>query len=177
LGLATVHGIISSHGGTITVSSQRGRGTTFTIYLPRRERAAAPVTPPSQALPHAQGCVLMVDDEAMLMQLGCAQLERLGYEAVGCTDSHMALETFRAAPTRFDLVITDSTMPGMTGVMLAHELRLLRPDIPIILCSGSHESFDHKHTIVPGMAAVLPKPWSPQEFAHTIQRVHQPSQQ
>jgi CheY-like chemotaxis protein len=89
----------------------------------------------------------------------------------------MALETFRAAPTRFDLVITDSTMPGMTGVMLAHELRLLRPDIPIILCSGSHESFDHKHTIVPGMAAVLPKPWSPQEFAHTIQRVHQPSQQ
>ena len=123
LGLATVHGIILGHGGIITVSSQHGCGTTFTIYLPRRDRVAAPTTPPSQALLHEQGCVLMVDDEAMLVQLGCAQLERLGYEAVGCTDSDTALETFRAAPARFDLVITDATMPGMAGVTLAHELR------------------------------------------------------
>ena len=177
LGLATVHGIILGHGGTITVSSRRGRGTTFTIYLPLRERMAAPATPPSQALPHEQGCVLMVDDEAMLVQLGCAQLERLGYEAVGCTNSHVALETFRAAPTRFDLVITDSIMPGMTGVTLAHELQRLRPNIPIILCSGSHESLDCTHTPAPGIAAILPKPWSPQELAHTIQRVYQSSHQ
>jgi PAS domain S-box-containing protein len=177
LGLATVHGIILGHGGIITVSSQHGRGTTFTIYLPRRERVAAPATSPSPALLHEPGCVLMVDDEAMLVQLGCAQLERLGYEAVGCTDSHTALEMFRAAPTRFDLVITDSTMPGMAGVTLAHELHRLRPDIPIILYSGSHESLDHQHTTAPGIAAILPKPWSPQELAHTIQRVCQPSHQ
>jgi PAS domain S-box-containing protein len=176
LGLATVHGIVSGHGGTIAVSSRRGRGTTFTIYLPLRERVAAPAQPPPGALSQEQGCVLMVDDDAMLVQLGCAQLERLGYEAVGCTDSHAALDTFRAAPTRFDLVITDSTMPGMTGVMLAHELQRIRPDLPVILCSGSHESLDRKRATAQGIAAVLPKPWSPQELAHTIQRVCQPSQ-
>jgi hypothetical protein len=72
LGLATVHGIILDHGGIITVSSQHGRGTTFTIYLPRRARVTAPSTPPSPALLHEPGCVLMVDDKAMLLQLGCA---------------------------------------------------------------------------------------------------------
>jgi PAS domain S-box-containing protein len=175
LGLSTVHGIISSHGGTITVSSRRGRGTTFTVYLPRRERVPALATPPPAPLPREQGCVLMVDDEAMLVQLGCAQLERLGYEAVGCTDSRAALDTFRAAPTRFDLVISDSTMPGITGMTLARELQRIRPGLPIILCSGSHENLAPERATTQGIAAVLPKPWTPQELAHTIQQVCPPS--
>lgn len=176
LGLATVHGIVSSHGGTITVSSRRGRGTTFTVSLPQRERA--PVAAPSAPVPllQEQGCALMIDDEAMLVQLGCTQLERLGYEAVGCTDSRVALDTFRAAPTRFDFVITDSTMPGMPGMTLARELQRLRPDLPVILCSGSHEGLDSERAAVQGIAAVLLKPWTPQELARTIQRVCQSSQ-
>jgi len=177
LGLATVHGIVSSHGGTITVSSRRGRGTTFTVYLPQRERATAPTPPAPVPLLQEQGCALMIDDEAMLVQLGCTQLKRLGYEAVGCTDSRVALDTFRAAPTRFDFVITDSTMPGMTGMTLARELQRLRPDLPVILCSGSHEGLDPERAAARGIAAVLLKPWSPQELAHTIQRVCQPSRQ
>jgi CheY-like chemotaxis protein len=123
-----------------------------------------------------QGCALMIDDEAMLVQLGCTQLQRLGYETVGCTDSRVALDTFRAAPTRFDFVITDSTMPGMTGMTLARELQRLRPDLPVILCSGSHEGLDPERTAAQGIAAVLLKPWTPQELARTIQRICQPSQ-
>lgn len=176
LGLSTVHGIVSSHGGTITVSSRCGRGTTFTVYLPQREKVPAPATPVPESLPQEQGCALMIDDEAMLVQLGCTQLERLGYKAVGCTDSRVALDTFRATPRRFDFVITDSTMPSMTGMTLARELRRLRPDLPVILCSGSHESLDPERAATQGIAAVLPKPWTPQELARTIQRVCQPSQ-
>jgi PAS domain S-box-containing protein len=142
LGLATVHGIVSSHGGTITVSSRCGRGTTFTVYLPQREKAQAPAPSALVPLLQEQGWALMIDDEAMLVQLGCTQLQRLGYEAVGCTDSRVALSKFRAAPTRFAFVITDSTMPGMTGLTLARELQRLRPNFPVILCSGSHESLD-----------------------------------
>jgi PAS domain S-box-containing protein len=176
LGLATVHGIVSGHGGTITVSSRCGRGTTFTVYLPRRERVPAPATLAPMPLLQEQGCALMIDDEAMLVQLGCTQLQRLGYEAVGCTDSRVALDTFRAAPTRFDFVITDATMPGMTGMTLARELQRLRPDLPVILCSGSHEGLDPERTAAQGIAAVLLKPWTPQELARTIQRICQPSQ-
>jgi len=118
----------------------------------------------------------MIDDEAMLVQLGCTQLKRLGYEAVGCTDGRSALDMFRAAPTRFDFVITDSTMPGMTGMTLARELQQLRPDLPVILCSGSHEGLDPERVAAQGIAAVLLKPWTPQELAHTIQQVYQASQ-
>jgi PAS domain S-box-containing protein len=176
LGLATVHGIVSSHGGTITVSSRRGRGTTFTVYFPQWERAQAPATPAPVPPLQAQGCALMIDDEAMLVQLGCTQLKRLGYEAVGCTDSRVALDTFRATPRRFDFVITDSTMPGMTGMTLARELQRLRPDLPVILCSGSHEGLAPERVAAQGIAAVLLKPWTPQELAHAIQQVCQASQ-
>ena len=177
LGLATVHGIVSGHSGTITVSSRCGHGTTFTVYLPQWESAPAPTTPAPVPLLQEQGCVLMIDDDAMLVQLGCTQLKRLGYEAVGCADSRVALDTFREAPTRFDFVITDFTMPGMTGMALARELQRLRPDLPVILCSGSHEGLDPERAATQGIAAVLLKPWTSQELARTIQRVCQSSQQ
>jgi PAS domain S-box-containing protein len=175
MGLATVHGIVSGHGGTITVSSRCGRGTTFTVYLPQREQTLAPILPVPVPLLQEQGCALLIDDEAMLVQLGCTQLQRLGYEAVGCTDSRVALDTFRAAPTRFDFVITDSTIPGMTGMTLARELQRLRPNLPVILCSGSHEGLDPERAAAQGIAAVLLKPWTPQELARTIQQVCQSS--
>ncbi len=101
-------------------------------------------------------------------------MKRLGYEAFSCTDSRVALDTFREAPTRFDFVITDA---GMTGMTLAHELQRLRPGLPVILCSGSHEGLNPKRAAVQRIAAVLLKPWTPQALARTIQRVCQSSQQ
>jgi len=171
LGLATVHGIVIGHGGTITVSSKRGRGTTFTVYLPQRERGATPATPAVAPRPQGRGRVLLVDDETMLVQLGCEQLKRLGYDAIGTTDSHVALDTFRADPMRFACVITDYTMPALMGTTLAREMQRLRPDLPVILCSGSQEGLVPEHVTAQGIAAVLLKPWSPAELAQTLQRV------
>lgn len=170
LGLATVHGIVTSYGGAITVASRVGRGTVFTVYLPQMIEAPETAAPASE-VPVGRGRVLVVDDEAMLVQVSCARLERLGYESVGCTDSQAALEMFRAAPERFTFVLTDYTMPGMTGLQLARELRHLQSDMPIILCSGTNEGLEASRALEQGITAVLLKPWSVQELATAIQRL------
>ena len=110
----------------------------------------------------------MVDDEEMLVQVSCARLQRLGYEGSGCMDSQTALDMFRAAPERFTFVLTDYTMPEMTGLTLARALKRIRPDIPVILCSGAYEGLDASRALGKGIAAVLLKPWSLQELATTI---------
>jgi hypothetical protein len=130
MGLAIAHGIITSHGGTITVESSRGSGTRFAIYLPRTDAPAVPAAGPEPPLAPGEGRVLFVDDEetlALAMQL---LLESLGYEVVVHTASREALEAFRTDPYGFDVVITDQTMPQMTGEGLIHALRRIRPDIP-----------------------------------------------
>ncbi|MGE3535935.1 MAG: ATP-binding protein [Candidatus Tectimicrobiota bacterium] len=171
LGLATVHGIVASYGGAISVASRVGRGTTFTVYLPQVPAVSEMPDAAPAVLPQGHGRVLVVDDEAMLVQVSCARLQRLGYEGVGCTDTQAALEMFQAAPQSFDLVLTDYTMPGMTGVKLTRALKHLRADIPVILCSGAYEGLDASRALGQGVAAVLLKPWSLQELATTIQRV------
>jgi CheY-like chemotaxis protein len=112
-----------------------------------------------------------VDDETILVSLGQAILQRLGYDVVACTSSVEALEVFRAAPRRFDLVITDQTMPHLTGEVLAQELRRLRPDIPIILCTGFSHVMHAERARELGIDAFLLKPLAMQEFAQTIQQV------
>jgi PAS domain S-box-containing protein len=172
MGLAVVHGIIADHQGAITVHSTVGEGTTFTLYLPCIHQDAMPETaPPEPSLPHGTGSILFVDDEAMLANLGHAILERLGYDVTVRTSSLEALEAFRAMPQRFDLVITDQTMPQMTGETLAKELRRIRPDIPIILCTGFSHTMHAEKTRALGINALCMKPFAVRDLAVTIQQV------
>jgi len=137
LGLSVVHGIVKALDGMISVSSSAGKGTTFTVYLPvskeeapdREEKTPEDVSGGSERL-------LLVDDEEALVQTGKAMLEDLGYQVSAFTKSAAALEKFTSDPTSFDAVITDYTMPQITGYELTKKIREIRPDIPIILCSG-----------------------------------------
>jgi len=176
LGLSVAHNIIKSHGGTITVASDLGRGTTFRVFLPRLEACELPAPAPG-TLPLRGGneCILLVDDEEDLVLAGKKMLERLGYEVVTGTDGREAFELFIAQPKRFDLVITDQTMPCMTGEMLAREILNIRPDIPIILCSGRGETIDHQHYMQRardiGIRELVGKPFEREEITQTIRRL------
>jgi len=133
MGLAVVYGIITSHSGTITVSSMPGQGATFEVYLLQIQVAATAGTHTEEPIPTGKERLLLVEDETAVARVGQTLLERLGYEVVVCLISVGALEAFRAAPQRFDLVITDQTMPRMSGDALASALQRIRPDILIIL--------------------------------------------
>jgi CheY-like chemotaxis protein len=117
---------------------------------------------------------LFVDDEAALAHMGGAILEHLGYDVVVSTGSRQALDAFRAMPQRFDLVITDQTMPHMTGEVLAQELRGLRPDIPIILCTGYSPRIDAEKAKALSIDAFLMKPWQAHDLARIVQEVMAP---
>ncbi|MEE9148457.1 MAG: ATP-binding protein [Candidatus Tectomicrobia bacterium] len=171
MGLAIVQGIVTSHGGAITVESRPGHGTTFAVYLPRITAAAESEVYPEMSLPHGTGCILFVDDEETLARLGQGMLQRLGYDVVARTSSTKALEAFRAMPERFDLVITDQTMPHMTGEMLVKELQRIRPDIPIILCTGFSHVMHAEKAQALGIEAFLMKPVIARDLAVTIQQV------
>ncbi len=171
MGLAIVQGIVTSHGGAITVESRPGHGTTFAVYLPRITAAAESEVYPEMSLPHGTGCILFVDDEETLARLGQGMLQRLGYDVVAKTSSTKALEAFRAMPERFDLVITDQTMPQMTGEMLVRELHRIRPDIPIILCTGFSHVMHAEKAQALGIEAFLMKPVIARDLAVTIQQV------
>jgi signal transduction histidine kinase len=175
MGLALVHGIVTSHGGAVTVASVVGQGTTFTVYLPQSTDKTCDAAPQEgasvTAAPPGAERVLFVDDEAVLVSLGEAILQRLGYEVVACTSSTEALAAFRAAPQRFDVVITDQTMPHMTGEGLAQTIRRLRPDVPIILCTGFSAGMHAERARELGIDALLMKPLAKQELAQTIRQV------
>jgi len=171
MGLATVHGIVASHGGIIRVESTLGQGTTFEIYFPRLDAETTNEPLVETRLAPGSGRILLVDDEEPLASLGQIALERLGYDVTVRTSSVEALEAFRAAPHSFDLVITDYTMPNMTGAVLARELRGLRPDIPIILCTGFSHAMNAQKAHSLGINAFLMKPLVLRDLAITIQRV------
>jgi PAS domain S-box-containing protein len=160
LGLAVVHGIVKSYRGAITVSSEPGKGTTFDIYLPRIDSVEAPSEIEKiEPLPiGGQERVLFVDDEKAIVEIGQRMLEHLGYEVVVRTSSIEALQLFRAQPDKFDLVITDMTMPNMTGEHLAQELMCIRPDIPVILCTGFSEHITKEKASALGICEFLMKP-------------------
>jgi CheY-like chemotaxis protein len=171
MGLAVVHGIIASHGGALTVESTPGHGTTVRVYLP--QSAALPVARvrPEASVPHGRARILFVDDEQALADLGHALLTALGYEVVAVTSSLEAAAVFQAAPERFDLVITDYTMPQLTGEALAHALRGIRPTLPIILCTGFSETMTAERAQAVGIDAFCLKPVVLQELEQTICRV------
>jgi CheY-like chemotaxis protein len=171
LGLSVVHGIVKAHGGTVSVSSAPGKGATFHVYLPRLEARAAREARPAETLPTGNERILLVDDEETLIQIGRQMLERLGYRVVARTSPIEASEAFRANPDGFDLVITDQTMPNMTGDRLAKQLMAIKPEIPIILCSGFSELTDEKKARAMGIRAYVMKPLVMSDLAQTIRKV------
>jgi signal transduction histidine kinase/CheY-like chemotaxis protein len=171
MGLAVVHGIVISHGGAIRLQSTPGQGTTCEVYLPRLDQVVDDTTSRDEALPAGKGMILFIDDEEAIVRVGQRMLEKLGYQAVVHTSSLAALETFRQTPHHFDLVITDQTMPHMTGEALACELRRLRPDLPIILCTGFSHTIDAEKAQSQGIDAFLMKPLVARDLGLAIQHV------
>jgi len=158
LGLSVVHGIVSDHGGTITVTSAPGAGTTFTVRLPVSTEGSPHVAPDLSVAPSGQGRILFVDDEPAVTRMGEKLLGRLGYSVETETSSPEALRRFRTAPDDFDLVVTDQTMPEMTGEVLAQELRRIRPDIPVIVCTGFSKTFTRERARELGIDGYVMKP-------------------
>jgi len=172
LGLSVVHGIVINHRGMITFDSKPGKGTTFIVYLPIIDGAAS--SSRKSTLVHApmgNERILFVDDEEVVVDASRRILMRLGYDVTVSTDSRDALSFFRSKPEEFDLVITDRTMPNMTGVELAKELIKIRQEIPIILCTGYSPLITPKKSNAIGIREFVMKPFSRHEIAGAIRKV------
>jgi PAS domain S-box-containing protein len=172
MGLAVVYGIVRSCGGSISVHSTPGVGTRFTLLFPRAEfcRQAQTVTEPMCAMVRGEERILFVDDEASLVHWGEELLVKMGYEVTARTSSIEALKAFSAQPERFDLVITDQTMPNMTGLELVKKIRVIRPNIPILLCTGFSEMISDARCETLGIQGLLMKPVSMEELGRTIRK-------
>ncbi|WP_179131055.1 ATP-binding protein [Candidatus Entotheonella palauensis] len=172
MGLSVVHGIIASHGGAITVASRPEVGTTFEIYLPQIDAEIEDQLVGDGELPLGnKESILFVDDEEVLTLLMQEMLIQLGYDVEVRTSSLEALAAFRAEPERFDLVITDQTMPLMPGDVLAQELRAIRPEIPLILCTGHSHTMDAETAAAKGFDAFCMKPLVMHDLGVVIRRV------
>jgi PAS domain S-box-containing protein len=170
MGLSVVHGIVRKGKGAITVYSEVGKGSTFNVFFPRVEDEAPSLKVSSQPIARGRERILLVDDEEVQVQSIRNMLERLGYAVAARNDSVEALALFRKDPRAFDLVITDQTMPQMTGVRLAEEVMRIRPDMPVVLCTGFSETVDADGVKASGICQFLMKPFSAREMAETIRR-------
>jgi PAS domain S-box-containing protein len=171
LGLSVVYGIVKGHGGVINVYSEQGKGATFNIYLPGIIQTETMKVDMDKPVIGGTQRILFVDDELALVDIGMRILFPLGYHVTGATSSPEALELFCAGPQSFDLVITDMTLPKMTGIDLSREILKIRPDIPIILCSGIKDPETEAQAKALGIKAYLTKPLTRRELAGVMREV------
>ncbi|MBL9166885.1 MAG: PAS domain S-box protein [Verrucomicrobiales bacterium] len=172
LGLSVVHGIVQAHDGTIHVASHLGSGTRFTIHLPAThavpETFSSPSSPSSNPFVPGSERILLIDDEPSLLKLGEWVLRRSGYQVHAFLNPNEALDLFRASPRSFDLVITDYSMPGTSGVDLALSMRELRADVPMLICTGYGAGLTTEKARRMGFRAVLQKPLEIAEFSRAV---------
>nr|WP_319393996.1 ATP-binding protein [uncultured Desulfobacter sp.] len=172
LGLAVVYRIVQDHQGDIVVGSKVGEGTSFSIYLPLLEQPSD--TPPKDSITSPQTGsehILLVDDEKSVAQIETQMLNRLGYKVTVHTSSRQALECFRSDPERFDLLLSDVTMPEITGDKLAQKVLAIRPDIPVLLCTGFSENFDRHQAEQLGIKGFLMKPVVKSDLARMVRQI------
>lgn len=171
MGLSVVHGIVKAMNGTITADSEPGQGSTFKVYLPVIEKKSEPQASDVEAVPTGNERILFIDDEPALAEIGKQTLESLGYDVTTRTSSIEALDLFKTRPDKFDLVITDMTMPNMTGDILAGELIRIRPEILVILCTGYSAKVNEQQAMAMGIRAFVWKPVMTREIAATVRKV------
>jgi PAS domain S-box-containing protein len=175
LGLSTVYGIVQQHDGDITVTSEVGKGTAFEVYLPLMINAdASESAEPAQILEFGNERILLVDDDEAVAFLEKQMLERLGYQVTSRVSSLEALEAFKAAPGAYDLVISDMTMPNLTGDQLAKAIMAIREDVPVIICTGFSEWIDPKKAAAMGIKGFLMKPVVLSKMARVVRNVLDP---
>ena len=171
MGLSVIHGIVKRHGGGILVESEIGKGTLFEIYFPALEETAEEEKEPEGEIKGGSERILFVDDEESMVNLNRQRLERLGYQVKSTTKPLDALEWFRADPDQFDVIITDMTMPRMTGDRLAAEVLKIRPNMPVIICTGYSERMSAKKAEALGVSKYIEKPIDLRNLASSLREV------
>lgn len=171
MGLAVVNEIVKRYGGKISVESKPNQGARFIVLLPITQKRDNSPMQKTDELPSGNERILFVDDEVLITEMGNDILGRLGYRIITCSSSLQAVELFRSAPHAFDLIITDMTMPDMTGDILAEQMLALRPDIPIILCTGYNSKISDEKALAKGIKAFAFKPIIQEDLAITVRRV------
>jgi PAS domain S-box-containing protein len=171
MGLSVVHGIVRSHGGFLTVRSEPGKGSEFSVHLPVVSAEAAGAPEIDIPVPQGTERILFVDDEQVLVAMAREMFAGIGYRVTAVTESREALELFLSDPFAYDLVITDITMPGLTGDALVKEMLRVRPDLPIVISTGFSERVSEEQARAIGARAFLLKPYSMKDVATTIRDV------
>jgi len=171
MGLSVVHGIVRRHAGVIRVESRPGEGSEFHLFFPEYEGASEAETDGQAGIPGGTERILVVDDEVLITEMSKQRLERLGYTVATAASAREAIDILRNGPERFDLVITDYLMPEATGIDLAGEITRMRPDMPVILCSGFDEAVTEEGMKTLGAGDFFMKPINRREFAQVVRRV------